>query len=700
MTLQVERAAAAGRAADVATGPAASLRSSAARWPRLDSLAYGADYNPEQWPQEVWVEDVALMREAGVNLISLGIFSWALLEPEPGRFEFGWLDRIIGLLHEAGIAVDLATPTAAAPAWFLARYPHVRPVTREGVVLGGSARQTYCPHAPEYRAACRQIAEQLAVRYAAHPAVVMWHVHNEYGAPTAECYCAVSAAAFRDWLRARYGSLDALNAAWTTSFWGQQYSDWEQIDAPRRAPMADVNPTHRLDFQRFTSDSLLELYTAERDVIRAQTTAAGRAEVPITTNLQLINCKSLDFWAWAAQTDVAANDHYLSAERPDNHIELALCADFTRSVGGGGPWLLMEHSTSAVSWQPRNLAKRPGEMRRNSLAHVARGADGALFFQWRASRGGGEKFHSAMVPHGGTGSRIWREVVGLGADLAALRPLQGSTTVTQAALLWDWESWWALEHAFRPSVDLEFKERQLAYYEALWRAHVGVDFAHPSADLSRYRMVVVPQMYLCREEWAENLRQYVRGGGTLVVSYFSGIVDEDDSVHLGGYPGALRDLLGVLVEEFLPLRADWTIGLEGGETTGTATVWAEDVELRGAEAVLTYTDGPAEGKPAVTRHAYGDGHAWYVSTRPDAETLREILRRAAADAGVAFDTETPDTLELVRRKASDDTSYLFAINHGQQEAEVATSGVDLLTGEAFVGSVHIAAGSVRIVREA
>ena len=308
-----------------------------------------------------------------------------------------------------------------------------------------------------------------------------------------------------------------------------------------------------------------------------------------------------------------------------------------------------------------------------------------------------------MVPHGGTGSRIWREVVGLGADRAALRPVQGSATLADAALLWDWESWWALEHTFRPSVDLEFKERQLAYYEALWRAHVSADFAHPGADLSRYRMVVVPQMYLCREEWAENLRQYVRGGGTLVVSYFSGIVDEDDSVYLGGYPGALRDLLGVLVEEFLPLRADWTVRLAGRleeSCPGTATVWAEDIELRGAEAVLTYADGPAQGKTAVTRHAFGGGHAWYVSTRPDPETLREILRLVAADADVAFDTETPDTLELVRRKAPDETSYLFAINHGQQEAAVAASGVDMLTGEAFTGSVHIPAGSVRVVREA
>ncbi|RAG86603.1 beta-galactosidase [Streptacidiphilus pinicola] len=636
---------------------------------RLTGLAYGGDYNPEQWPEEVWTEDVALMRQAGVNLVSLGIFSWARLEPRPGEFDFGWLDRVIDKLHAADVSVDLATPTASPPAWFQKANPHVRPVTVDGRELGYGARQTYCPSSPEYAAAAARITRELAARYAGHPAVVLWHVHNEYGCHVSRCYCERSAAAFRDWLRDRYKTVDVLNEAWGTSFWGQRYGSFDEIDAPRQAPTA-VNPAQQLDFRRFSSDALLALYKAERDIIRA-----ADPNVPVTTNFMAGLSDNLDYWAWAREVDLVATDHYLSAERADNQIGLALAADLTRSLGGGAPWLLMEHSTSAVNWQPRNIAKRPGEMVRNSLAHVARGADGVMFFQWRASRAGAEKYHSAMVPHAGTATRLWREVVGLGERLRELEPLRGSRVAADVAIVWEWESRWALELEYRPSVELDFRERIDAYYERLWRAGVTVDFVHPGADLSGYRLVVAPSMYVTRNAWAENLRSWVRSGGTLLTSYFTGIVDENDAVHPGGYPGALRDVLGVRTEEFLPLRHGETTSLSattrmdiGAAASGTASRWAEDLTLDGAAAVLQHADGPAAGRPAVTRHAFGEGTAWYVATAPDAGTLDAVLRAALADAGVRTPSGVPDGVERVRRTDAGGRGWEIVINHTASDA--------------------------------
>ncbi|MFC5910210.1 beta-galactosidase [Streptacidiphilus monticola] len=650
---------------------------------RLDGLAYGGDYNPEQWPEHVWPEDVALMREAGVNLVSLGVFSWSRLEPRPGEFDFGWLDRVIGLLHEGGIAVDLATPTAAVPAWFLRAHPEARPVRRDGTVLGGGSRQTYCPSSPAYAAAADAITTELARRYGGHPAVVLWHVHNEFGCHVSECYCAQSVTAFQEWLAERYKSVEALNEAWGTDFWGQRYGSFEEVDAPREAPTA-VNPAQRLDFRRFSSDALLRRFRAERDVIRS-----FDPHTPVTTNFMAGACGALDYWQWAREVDLVATDHYLAAERADNHIDLALAADLTRSLAGGRPWLLMEHSTSAVNWQPRNLAKRPGELARNSLAHLARGADGLLFFQWRASRAGAEKFHSAMVPHAGTDTRVWREVTELGAELRRLAEVRGSRVTARAALVWDWESLWALGLEGRPSVELDFRERVDAYYERLWRAGVTVDFVHPGDDLSTYQLVVVPSMYVTRDEWAENLRGWVATGGTLLVSYFSGIVDEHDAVHLGGYPGALRDVLGVRTEEFLPLRAGERTTLVAEAVAGapgSGSRWAEDLRLDGASAVLRHADGPAADRPAVTRNTYGTGTAWYVATAPDPSTLDAVLRAALADAGLHAPAELPEGVERVER-TDGERIWQFVINHADVDAVVPLRD----------GELHVPAGTVRVV---
>ncbi|HEX7374546.1 MAG TPA: beta-galactosidase, partial [Steroidobacteraceae bacterium] len=431
-------------------------------------LRFGGDYNPEQWPRETWHEDIALMKQAGINMVSLGIFSWVKLEPREGEYEFGWLDEVMDLLADAGIDVDLATPTAAPPAWFWKKYPQAHPVTRDGVTLGSGSRGMVSPSSPEYRRASVAIASALARRYAAHPALKMWHVHNEYGAPVGESYDGYSVAAFRRWLLARYGTLDTLNEAWGTTFWGQSYGQWDEIDAPRRAATVS-NQAQRLDFHRFTSDALLECFVAERDAIRRYS-----PETPVTTNFMATNCPTPDYWRWAREVDVVSNDHYLVAERDDNHVLLAMDADLTRSLAGGEPWVLMEHSTGAVNWQPRNIAKRAGELARNSMAHLARGADAIMFFQFRASRYGAEKFHSAMLPHAGADTRIWREVCELGANLGELGELTGTTVDARVALLWDTESFWAQDLDWHPSIELDHRERVEAYYTALWNHGVTV----------------------------------------------------------------------------------------------------------------------------------------------------------------------------------------------------------------------------------
>ncbi|MFF3849983.1 beta-galactosidase [Streptomyces sp. NPDC002328] len=662
----------------------------------LTRLAFGGDYNPEQWPESVWQEDVRLMREAGVTMVSVGIFSWALLEPSPGVYDFGWLDRILGLLHENGIRVDLGTPTVCPPVWFYRAHPEALPVTPDGVRHAFGSRAAICHSNADYRAAAANITTRLAERYGDHPALAMWHVHNEYGVPVSACYCDSCAAHFRRWLTTAYGTVDAVNEAWGTAFWGQRYASFDDIDPPRTAPTVG-NPGQALDYKRFADATMRENFVMERDVLHRH--APG---VPVTTNFMtaLSQCDSVDYWAWGREVDIVSNDHYLITDGRRTHVNLAMAADLTRSVAGGAPWILLEHSTSGVNWQPRNPAKAPGQMARNSLGHVARGSDGAMFFQWRQSRRGAEKFHSSMVPHGGTDTRVWREVVELGAALDSLSTIRGTRTEADVAVLWDWHSWWAQNLAWRPSEDHDARERADAFYEALYDRHLTVDFARPDADLSRYPLVVVPALYLMTEAAGHDLRRYVENGGTLVVSYFSGIVDEHDAVHEGAYPGALRDVLGLTVEEFSPLLQGDRVrvtGPDGAELSGD--VWSEFVVPRGAETVWTYADGLTAGRPAVTRHRLGEGSAWYVSTRLGQDGLAALLDLAAADARLAPRADLPRDLEVVRR-SGDTGTYLFAINHTDADAKVPLDapGTELLTGERAAGRLAVPAGAVRVVR--
>ncbi|MEV6867033.1 beta-galactosidase [Streptosporangium subroseum] len=697
-------------------------------------MYFGGDYNPEQWPEQVWHDDVVRMREAGVNLVTVGVFSWALLEPREGSHEFGWLDRVLDLLDANGIGVDLATATASPPPWFSAAHPDSLPVDAGGHVLWPGSRQAYCPSSPSYRGAAVRLARALAERYRDHPALRMWHVGNEYGCHVARCYCDVSAAAFRDWLRDRY-DLPRLNEAWGTRFWSQEYTSFEEVLPPRRTP-AIPNPAQALDFFRFSSAELLACYLAELEVLREVSPG-----VPVTTNFMAGLHWDIDYWKWAPHVDVVSTDHYLRAHDPEAHIDLAFAADITRGLAGGAPWLLMEHSTSAVNWQPRNIPKTPGQMRRNSLAHVARGSDGALFFQWRASRAGAEKYHSALLPHAGVDSRVWREVCELGADLRRLEEVEGSRVSADVAIVFDWQSVWAQEQPSHPSVDMTVRDELATWHRALWKLGVTVDFLPAHGDFSSYPLLLLPSLYVLGETDRAALDFYVEGGGTLVVGAYSGVVDENDAVWTGGYPGALRDLLGVRMEEFVPLGEGRTVTLSDGSTGG---VWRELGRTTTAEVIASYTDdgfrlggsgtedssvggsedglsggdapsGGSEGgfpggasgggndpwarhlagAPAITRNEHGSGAAWYVSTRLDDASLRRLLARIAAETGIA--APAPG-LELVRRSHPDGSTYLFAINHDdKKDVALAESGTDLLTTKDFPGTVP--AGGVAVIRQ-
>lgn len=636
---------------------------------RLGGLAFGGDYNPEQWDERVWKEDDELMREARVNLATVGVFSWALLEPEEGRYDFGWLDAHLNRLHANGVAVDLATPTASPPPWFTLAHPDAMPVTREGTRLVHGSRDTYCVSAPAYRAASRRIASALAQRYGDHPAVALWHVHNEY---VTLCWCEHTAAAFRVWLRARHGSLDALNEAWGTAFWSQRYGSWEQV-LPPRATQWHRNPGLTLDFSRFFSDEVVVAYTEQRDAIRAH------SDRPVTTNMMQPGYQNVDLWALSREVDLVAIDHYPDRPGLDAAADVAFAADRARSFGGGRPWLLMEQGTSTVYERGRTLAKEPGEILRHSLGHIARGSDGALFFQWRQSKAGAEQWHSAMVPHAGPDSRVFAEVKATGEAVSRLGDLAGSTVTADVAVLHDSDAWWALNSDGLPSSELGYHSALRNAHRALWDNGVVTDFAHPEADLSRYRLVVAPALYLLSDAGAENLRRYVVNGGTLLVQYFSGVVDSRTHARLGGYPaGPLREALGIRVEEYRPLRHEERIVLSD---SSHGTVWSESVRAQGAETVAAYTHGALAGSPALTRNHCGAGDAWYLSTRLDDADYTALLSRLLDSAGAGpILPGLPSGVEVVVRQGEDGRRWHFVLNHRAEPVSLPDTAHDVLTG--------------------
>ncbi|MCI3926821.1 beta-galactosidase [Paenibacillus sp. TRM 82003] len=669
---------------------------------RQQQMWYGGDYNPDQWPEDVWQDDMRLMNLAGVNMASVAIFSWARLQPSETTYDFEWLDKLMDLMHERGVKADLATATASPPAWMAKNYPDSLAVDENGVPYGFGSRQHYNPNSPVYRKFAAALVTKLAERYKDHPALAMWHINNEYACHVQEDYSEITERKFREWLKARYGTLEELNERWGTAFWSQRYYEWDEVPLPKHTPTIP-NPGQSLDYKRFMDDCILELYLMEKEILRAAT-----PNVPIMTNFMGF-FKPLDYWKWAPHQDVVTWDSY-----PDPHlgtpVAAAMAHDLMRSLRGGQPFLLMEQVTGQVNWRPRNALKRPGVMRLWSYQTVAHGGDGILFFQWRQSRAGAEKWHSAMVTHtGDEHSRIYREVEQLGNELKKLDAVVGSRTKAEAAIVFDWENWWALELPSKPSEDVKYVEQIEHVYRALYNANIGVDFVKPTDDLSGYKFVAAPALYMVTAEAAANLETYAKNGGTLLVTFFSGLVDENDRVHLGGYPAPLRSVLGLTVEEFDAMAAgeknaiastgakDWLSG------EFDATLWADVIRAESATPLATFGGDFYAGRPAVTVNAFGAGRAYYVGTFPEQAFMEKLLRGIADEAGLKAAMDVPHGVETTTREGEQGT-FTFLLNHLGAPTEVALPAegayVDLLTGASYAagGVVPLDVNGVAILK--
>ncbi|UYO97578.1 beta-galactosidase [Microbacterium sp. M28] len=657
-------------------------------------MLYGADYNPDQWPEHVWDDDVRLMQEAGVNIVSLGIFAWSRIQPAEGVWDFAWLDTVIDKLHAGGIRVNLATATASPPPWVSATYPETLPVDENGASYWPGSRQHFAPSSPTYRRLAGELVRRLAERYAQHPAVVMWHVGNEFGCHLWMDFSDAARDAYRVWLTARYGTIDALNAAWGTSFWSQAYGSFHEIFPPRLAPYSH-NPSSMLDWRRFTSDMLLECYLAEREILLA----AGVTQ-PITTNF-MGPFKPADYRRWAPHMDVIADDCYPDPANPNRIRDAAFQRDLVRSLKPGVPWMLWEQATDAVSWRPGNPGKRDGALMAETAQSIARGADAIMFFQWRQSRAGSEKFHSAMLPHAGTQTRTWNAVTELGARLAALGDLPAPGRDAQVALVFDWENWWAVEERDHPT-EIDYLALTLEWYGAFHDRGIQVDIIAPEDAGVGYDLVVAPVLYLLREEGASAIARFVEDGGTLVTGPFTDIVDEHDQFRDGGFLTLLGDVVGLRFEDFGALAGESTGGNGVGALSAAATqaaraaaargtvpfsfdgatyggrLVAEAVRPAGASVLGTFESGLQSGSAALTRNRFGAGEAWYLATQPDAEGLAAVVDALVAASGVRpVVPDVPAGVEVARRG-----ELVTIINHGDDPVEVAVRGTDAETGAA------------------
>lgn len=665
-------------------------------------MLHGADYNYEQWLDfpEVLARDFELMKQAHCNVMSVGIFSWAMLEPAEGEYEFEWLDGLMDRLAENGIGAILATPSGAKPAWLAQKYPEVRLVDGYGRRQPHQLRHNHCPTSPVYREKVRQINTLLAERYANHPALMMWHVSNEYG--HYNCRCELCLQAFREWLQKRYGSLDALNAAWWTTFWSHRYTDWSQIE-----PVDLSVHGLMLDWMRFVSDQVLDFYLAETKPLRQIT-----PDVPITTNFMRPDV-GLDYWKFAPYVDVVCWDSYPNWHGEADELNLAMRTGFYHDLFRSfkqRPFLLMESTPSVTNWQGISRPKRPGLHHLSSLQAVAHGSNSVQYFQWRQSRGGSEKFHGAVVSHAGHGeTRIFKEVTAVGETLGQLNEVIPSLNHAEVALIYDFQNEWALNFAELPrSMEKNYQQRCIAHYRPFWQRGITVDIINSTfADLSPYKLVIAPMLYMLQPGVAERLHQFVKDGGILVTTYLTGLVDQSDLVFMGEAPAPLQDLLGIWVEEtdvlmeHHPQSICFTAGALA-ERSYAAHHYADVLHLCGAQSIATYEQDYYAGTPAVTVNAVGNGKAYYVAARHGNDFLADFYGWLGDELGLetAVSQPLPNGVNAQVRQSEND-KFIFLMNFNAAPQSITLDGADycdVLSGATVEDTITLSAFDLRILR--
>ena len=666
--------------------------------PTFQRILYGGDYNPNQWSREIWTEDMRMFQDARINSATINVFSWAKIQPSEETYDFSELDDIVDMLSRENYDIVLATSTAALPAWMVKRYPEVARTDYEGVRHKFGGRHNACPNSPVFQKFARNLAGKLAERYGSNKHVACWHISNEYGG---ECYCEHCTSAFRVWLRRKYKTIEALNKAWNMEFWGHLVYDWDEIVLPNAlSDGIGYNKTAfaglSIDYCRFNSDGLLANFTMERDAIRE-----FDKDTPSTTNL-MGTYKALDYFKWAKEMDIVSWDNYPSYNTPWSST--AMRHDLMRGLKGA-PFMLMEQTPSQQNWQRYNSLKRPGQMRAQSYQTVAHGADTIQFFQLRRSVGGCEKFHGAVIAHAGIeDTRVFREVKQLGQELEKLGTMTlGSENKAEVGIVFDWDNYWALEYTSGPSEDITYVNTIHQYYKYFYEKNIAVDMVPVDADFSNYKVIVAPVLYMVKQGMKEALEKYVADGGVLVTTYMSGIVDESDNVHLGGYPGPLRKLAGVWVEEIdalAPEQKNKAVFADGTKTE--CGLVCDLMHLEGAECIAKYGADFYAGMPAVTKNTFGNGAVYYIGTRLDTEGLNKIMNSIVEKALVAPVIDEPTELEVVVR-TSKDAEFYFIMNFKDGEYPVPacfTGETDVLSEKKIESGETMKKYEVRIVRRA